>query len=86
MNLTFNIFSTCTTVSANSSSIYFYSSAFFFRTSFGATAPPFIDYLKDILHRYPDGGQILKVIVCQLLYFVVVVYMFINIMYSYIIK
>ncbi|KAM4732000.1 sacsin-like [Anableps anableps] len=30
------------------------------RTSFGATAPPFLDYLKDILHRYPDGGQILK--------------------------
>ncbi|XP_060944212.1 sacsin-like [Limanda limanda] len=29
-------------------------------TSFGATAPPFIDYLKDILRRYPDGGQILK--------------------------
>ncbi|XP_064809741.1 sacsin-like [Oncorhynchus masou masou] len=30
------------------------------RHSFGATAPPFIDYLKDILRRYPDGGQILK--------------------------
>uniref|UniRef100_A0A3P8T7B4 HEPN domain-containing protein n=1 Tax=Amphiprion percula TaxID=161767 RepID=A0A3P8T7B4_AMPPE len=30
------------------------------RSSFGATAPPFIDYLKDILRRYPDGGQILK--------------------------
>ncbi|KAM4608841.1 LOW QUALITY PROTEIN: sacsin-like [Polymixia lowei] len=30
------------------------------RNSFGATAPPFIDYLKDILRRYPDGGQILK--------------------------
>ncbi|KAI3355763.1 hypothetical protein L3Q82_004335 [Scortum barcoo] len=30
------------------------------RRSFGATAPPFIDYLKDILRRYPDGGQILK--------------------------
>ncbi|KAK2906175.1 hypothetical protein Q8A73_010118 [Channa argus] len=30
------------------------------KTSFGATAPPFIDYLKDILRRYPDGGQILK--------------------------
>uniref|UniRef100_A0A3B3XF20 J domain-containing protein n=1 Tax=Poecilia mexicana TaxID=48701 RepID=A0A3B3XF20_9TELE len=29
-------------------------------TSFGATAPPFLDYLKDILRRYPDGGQILK--------------------------
>ncbi|XP_047225644.1 sacsin-like, partial [Girardinichthys multiradiatus] len=28
--------------------------------SFGATAPPFLDYLKDILRRYPDGGQILK--------------------------
>ncbi|XP_066543699.1 sacsin [Amia ocellicauda] len=27
---------------------------------FGATSPPFIDYLKDILRRYPDGGQILK--------------------------
>ncbi|KAK9528331.1 hypothetical protein VZT92_012509 [Zoarces viviparus] len=30
-------------------------------TSFGATAPPFIDYLQDILRQYPDGGQILKV-------------------------
>ncbi|KAL0985696.1 hypothetical protein UPYG_G00160640 [Umbra pygmaea] len=30
------------------------------RHAFGATAPPFIDYLKDILRRYPDGGQILK--------------------------
>ncbi|XP_078142005.1 sacsin-like isoform X1 [Centroberyx gerrardi] len=30
------------------------------RSSFGATAPPFIDYLKDVLRRYPDGGQILK--------------------------
>ncbi|KAK9528332.1 hypothetical protein VZT92_012509 [Zoarces viviparus] len=29
-------------------------------TSFGATAPPFIDYLQDILRQYPDGGQILK--------------------------
>uniref|UniRef100_A0A3Q2FV80 HEPN domain-containing protein n=1 Tax=Cyprinodon variegatus TaxID=28743 RepID=A0A3Q2FV80_CYPVA len=28
--------------------------------SFGATAPPFLDYLKGILCRYPDGGQILK--------------------------
>ncbi|RVE64416.1 hypothetical protein OJAV_G00125560 [Oryzias javanicus] len=30
------------------------------RTSFGPTAPPFLDYLKNILRRYPDGGQILK--------------------------
>ncbi|XP_028971468.2 sacsin isoform X2 [Esox lucius] len=30
------------------------------RHAFGATAPPFLDYLKDILRRYPDGGQILK--------------------------
>uniref|UniRef100_A0A3B3UY17 HEPN domain-containing protein n=1 Tax=Poecilia latipinna TaxID=48699 RepID=A0A3B3UY17_9TELE len=30
------------------------------KRSFGATAPPFLDYLKDILRRYPDGGQILK--------------------------
>uniref|UniRef100_A0A3P9JYB3 Uncharacterized protein n=1 Tax=Oryzias latipes TaxID=8090 RepID=A0A3P9JYB3_ORYLA len=29
-------------------------------TSFGPTAPPFLDYLKNILRRYPDGGQILK--------------------------
>lgn len=34
---------------------------FGFRNAFGATSPPFIDYLKDILRRYPDGGQILKV-------------------------
>lgn len=40
----------------------------FNRTSFGATAPPFIDYLQDILRRYPDGGQILKVgtMLCQI--------------------
>uniref|UniRef100_A0A3Q4HXN2 HEPN domain-containing protein n=1 Tax=Neolamprologus brichardi TaxID=32507 RepID=A0A3Q4HXN2_NEOBR len=40
-------------------------------TSFGATAPPFIDYLKDILRRYPDGGQILKVGVmfCQKMFY-----------------
>ncbi|XP_035250649.1 LOW QUALITY PROTEIN: sacsin-like [Anguilla anguilla] len=30
------------------------------QNAFGATSPPFIDYLKDILRRYPDGGQILK--------------------------
>ncbi|XP_059809170.1 sacsin [Hypanus sabinus] len=30
------------------------------RKKFGATAPQFIDYLKEILRRYPDGGQILK--------------------------
>ncbi|KAK1156040.1 sacsin-like [Acipenser oxyrinchus oxyrinchus] len=30
------------------------------RRRFRATAPPFLDYLKDILRRYPDGGQILK--------------------------
>ncbi|KAM9804710.1 sacsin [Neosynchiropus ocellatus] len=30
------------------------------RKSFGPTAPPFIDYLKEVLRRYPDGGQILK--------------------------
>ncbi|XP_033901352.3 sacsin-like [Acipenser ruthenus] len=30
------------------------------RRKFQATTPPFLNYLKDILHRYPDGGQILK--------------------------
>ncbi|XP_051998790.1 sacsin-like [Xyrauchen texanus] len=30
------------------------------KNKFGATPPPFIDYLKEILRRYPDGGQILK--------------------------
>ncbi|XP_043936576.1 sacsin-like [Protopterus annectens] len=30
------------------------------KTKFRATAPPYLDYLKDILGRYPDGGQILK--------------------------
>uniref|UniRef100_A0A3B1K9U9 HEPN domain-containing protein n=1 Tax=Astyanax mexicanus TaxID=7994 RepID=A0A3B1K9U9_ASTMX len=30
------------------------------KNAFGATTPPFIDYLKEILRRYPDGGQILK--------------------------
>ncbi|KAK3568576.1 hypothetical protein QTP86_008784 [Hemibagrus guttatus] len=30
------------------------------KNAFGATAPPFIDYLKEILRCYPDGGQMLK--------------------------
>ncbi|XP_064409121.1 sacsin-like, partial [Latimeria chalumnae] len=30
------------------------------KKKFGATAPPILDYLKEILRRYPDGGQILK--------------------------
>ncbi|XP_039541976.1 sacsin-like [Pimephales promelas] len=30
------------------------------KKKFGATSPPFIDYVKEILRRYPDGGQILK--------------------------
>uniref|UniRef100_A0A8C1SWN9 HEPN domain-containing protein n=1 Tax=Cyprinus carpio TaxID=7962 RepID=A0A8C1SWN9_CYPCA len=30
------------------------------KNKFGASSPPFIDYLKEILRRYPDGGQILK--------------------------
>lgn len=28
---------------------------------FGQTTPPLVDFLKDILRRYPEGGQILKV-------------------------
>jgi hypothetical protein len=31
-------------------------------TSFGQERPPLTDLLKNILLRYPDGGQILKVI------------------------
>lgn len=61
-------------------------SAFFvppamFRKSFRPTAPPFIDYLKDILRRYPDGGQILKVgtLLCQVLVIIITLY---NISYS----
>ncbi|XP_052432577.1 sacsin [Carassius gibelio] len=27
---------------------------------FGQTTPPLVDFLKDILRRYPEGGQILK--------------------------
>ena len=30
--------------------------------SFGQERPPLTDLLKNILLRYPDGGQILKVI------------------------
>ncbi|KAL1276938.1 hypothetical protein QQF64_023611, partial [Cirrhinus molitorella] len=30
------------------------------KNQFGATSPPYIDYLKEILREYPDGGQILK--------------------------
>ncbi|XP_048048670.1 sacsin-like [Megalobrama amblycephala] len=30
------------------------------KNKFGATSPPFTDYLKKILRRYPDGGHILK--------------------------
>ncbi|XP_030627941.1 sacsin-like [Chanos chanos] len=33
------------------------------RNSFRATAPPFLDYLRGVLRRYPDGGQILKELV-----------------------
>lgn len=28
---------------------------------FGQTTPPLVEFLKDILRRYPEGGQILKV-------------------------
>lgn len=38
---------------------HFASSAFLGR--FGQTTPPLVDFLKDILRRYPEGGQILKV-------------------------
>lgn len=31
---------------------------------FGQTTPPLVDFLKDILRRYPEGGQILKVGQC----------------------
>ncbi|KAG7470509.1 hypothetical protein MATL_G00114560 [Megalops atlanticus] len=27
---------------------------------FGQTTPPLVEFLKDILQRYPEGGQILK--------------------------
>ncbi|MEQ2205411.1 hypothetical protein XENOCAPTIV_027445, partial [Xenoophorus captivus] len=27
---------------------------------FGQTTPPLVEFLKDILRRYPEGGQILK--------------------------
>lgn len=32
-----------------------------FSGRFGQTTPPLVDFLKDILRRYPEGGQILKV-------------------------
>lgn len=35
---------------------------FFDLGRFGQTTPPLVDFLKDILRRYPEGGQILKVI------------------------
>ena len=28
---------------------------------FGQSTPPLVEFLKDILRRYPEGGQILKV-------------------------
>jgi hypothetical protein len=28
---------------------------------FGQRVPPLVDYLRHVLERYPDGGQILKV-------------------------
>ena len=43
---------------------YFDSVAFnflFFTEDFGQKTPPLTVYLKGILERYPDGGQILKV-------------------------
>ncbi|KAI8506239.1 hypothetical protein Bbelb_156660 [Branchiostoma belcheri] len=30
------------------------------RHKFGQSTPPLVEYLQDILNRYPDGGQILK--------------------------
>ncbi|XP_007898845.2 sacsin [Callorhinchus milii] len=30
---------------------------------FGQTTPPLVDFLKDILRRYPEGGQILKEVI-----------------------
>ncbi|XP_029441147.1 sacsin-like [Rhinatrema bivittatum] len=30
------------------------------RNGFSQRSPPFLTYLKNILHKYPDGGQILK--------------------------
>ncbi|KAG9340815.1 hypothetical protein JZ751_020007, partial [Albula glossodonta] len=51
----------CVRLSAQFILFYFYGDfPFINRNAFGATSPPFIDYLKDILRRYPDGGQILK--------------------------
>lgn len=32
-----------------------------FTGRFGQTTPPLVEFLKDILRRYPEGGQILKV-------------------------
>ena len=31
--------------------------------SFGQEVPPLVNLLKDILERYPEGGQILKVLI-----------------------
>lgn len=36
-------------------------SAWLFTGRFGQTTPPLVEFLKDILRRYPEGGQILKV-------------------------
>lgn len=32
-----------------------------FTGRFGQSTPPLVEFLKDILRRYPEGGQILKV-------------------------
>lgn len=40
-----------------------------FTGRFGQTTPPLVEFLKDILRRYPEGGQILKVSVSLRYYF-----------------
>lgn len=37
-----------------------------FTGRFGQSTPPLVEFLKDILRRYPEGGQILKVSVLLL--------------------
>ncbi len=56
----------CKITNSHNSEAY---SAWLFTGRFGQTTPPLVEFLKDILRRYPEGGQILKVSVMLQYYF-----------------
>lgn len=49
------------TNSYNSDHLFYSLYVLTFTGRFGQSTPPLVEFLKDILRRYPEGGQILKV-------------------------